>query len=68
VPHLTDFRPGDANEDVGRVGFGAWAQGASFMALSRQDLRLLDPFNSGSSKACAAGLTLWSREAIRPIC
>ena len=43
VPHLTDFRPADANETSAVWGLALERKGASFMALSRQDLPLLDP-------------------------
>jgi len=43
VPHLTDFRPADRERDVGRWVLALERKGASFMALSRQDLPLLDP-------------------------
>jgi transketolase len=43
VPHLTDFRPADANETSAAWGLALERRGASFMALSRQDLPLLDP-------------------------
>ena len=43
VPHLTDFRPADANETSAVWGLVLERKGPSFMALSRQDLPLLDP-------------------------
>ena len=43
VPHLTDFRPADGNETSAAWGLALERKGASFMALSRQDLPLLDP-------------------------
>jgi transketolase len=43
VPHLTDFRPADANETSAVWGLALERKGACFMALSRQDLPLLDP-------------------------
>lgn len=43
VPHLTDFRPADANETSAAWGLALERRGPSFMALSRQDLPLLDP-------------------------
>ncbi|MGB7354957.1 MAG: transketolase [Acidobacteriaceae bacterium] len=43
VPHLTDFRPADANETSAVWGLALERKGPSFMALSRQDLPLLDP-------------------------
>jgi len=43
VPHLTDFRPADANETSASWGLALERKSPSFMALSRQDLPLLDP-------------------------
>jgi transketolase len=43
VPHLTDFRPADANETSAVWGLALERRGPCFMALSRQDLPLLDP-------------------------
>ena len=43
VPHLTDFRPADANETSAAWGLVLERKGPAFMALSRQDLPLLDP-------------------------
>ncbi len=43
VPHLTDFRPADANETVAVWRLALERKGASFMALSRQNLPVLDP-------------------------
>jgi len=43
TPQLTDFRPADANETSAAWGLALERKSASFMALSRQDLPLLDP-------------------------
>jgi transketolase len=43
VPHLTDFRPADANETSAAWGLALERKSPAFMALSRQDLPLLDP-------------------------
>ncbi|HEX4037010.1 MAG TPA: transketolase [Acidobacteriaceae bacterium] len=43
IPHLTDFRPADANETSAAWGLALERTGPSFLALSRQDLPLLDP-------------------------
>ncbi len=43
VPFLTDFRPADANETVGVWRLALERKSPSFMALSRQDLPILDP-------------------------
>jgi transketolase len=43
VPFLTDFRPADGNETSAVWGLALERKGPCFMALSRQDLPLLDP-------------------------
>ncbi|HEX3986115.1 MAG TPA: transketolase [Acidobacteriaceae bacterium] len=43
IPHLTDFRPADGNETSAAWGLALERKGPAFMALSRQDLPLLDP-------------------------
>ncbi len=43
IPHLIDFRPADANETAAAWRLALEHKEASFMALSRQDLPLLDP-------------------------
>ena len=43
VPHLTDFRPADANETLAIWRLALERKSASFMALSRQNLPVLDP-------------------------
>ncbi len=43
VPGLTDFRPADANETSAAWRVALEMTGPSFMALSRQDLPILDP-------------------------
>ena len=43
VPHLTDFRPADGNETVACWRLALERKGPSFMALSRQNLPILDP-------------------------
>ena len=42
IPQLTDFRPADANETAACWQLALERQSASFMALSRQDLPVLD--------------------------
>ncbi|MCU1322350.1 MAG: transketolase [Acidobacteriaceae bacterium] len=42
IPHLTDFRPADANETAACWQLALERKSASFMALSRQDLAVLD--------------------------
>jgi transketolase len=43
VPFLTDFRPADANETAAAWRVALERNSPSFMALSRQDLPVLDP-------------------------
>ena len=43
VPFLTDFRPADANETVAVWRLALERKSPCFMALSRQDLPVLDP-------------------------
>lgn len=43
VPFMTDFRPADANETAAVWRLALERKSPSFMALSRQDLPLLDP-------------------------
>ncbi len=43
IPHLIDFRPADANETAAAWRLALEHREASFMALSRQDLPILDP-------------------------
>jgi transketolase len=42
VPHMTDFRPADANETTACWKLALERKSASFMALSRQDLPVFD--------------------------
>ena len=42
VPHLTDYRPADANETVSCWRLALERDGACFFALSRQDLPVID--------------------------
>ena len=42
IPQLTDFRPADANETSACWGLMVERKSASFMALSRQDLPVMD--------------------------
>jgi transketolase len=43
VPHITDFRPGDANETAAAWRLALERKGPCFFALTRQDLPVLDP-------------------------
>ncbi|WP_158819939.1 transketolase [Granulicella sp. S156] len=42
IPHLTDFRPADANETAASWQLALERKSPSFMALSRQDLPVID--------------------------
>jgi transketolase len=43
VPHMTDFRPADANETAAAWRLALERKGPCFFALTRQDLPVLDP-------------------------
>ena len=43
VPHMTDFRPADANETAAVWRLALERKGPCFFALSRQDLPIIDP-------------------------
>ena len=43
VPHMTDFRPADANETAAAWRLALDRGGPSFLALTRQDLPVIDP-------------------------
>jgi transketolase len=43
VPHLTDFRPADANETAAAWRLALERKSPSFFALTRQDLPVIDP-------------------------
>jgi transketolase len=43
VPHMTDFRPADANETAAAWRLALERKGPSFFALTRQDLPVNDP-------------------------
>ncbi|HTB98110.1 MAG TPA: transketolase [Terracidiphilus sp.] len=58
VPHLTDFRPADANETAACWRLALERTGPCFMALTRQDLPVIDPaahdaYNEASKGAYA---------------
>jgi transketolase len=48
VPHLTDFRPADANETAAAWRLALERKSPAFFALTRQDLPVLDPANYDS--------------------
>jgi transketolase len=55
IPQLTDFRPADANETAACWKLALERKGPSFMALSRQDLPVLDAAKYKVFDGCAKG-------------
>jgi transketolase len=55
IPQLTDFRPADANETAACWKLMLERKSASFMALSRQDLPVLDAAKYGVFAGCEKG-------------
>ncbi|MES2391552.1 MAG: transketolase [Acidobacteriota bacterium] len=55
IPQLTDFRPADANETAACWQLSLERKSASFMALSRQDLPVLDAAKYKVFEGCAKG-------------
>jgi transketolase len=55
IPQLTDFRPADANETAACWKLALERKSASFMALSRQDLPVLDAAKYKISEGAAKG-------------
>jgi transketolase len=55
IPQLTDFRPADANETVACWKLALERKSASFMALSRQDLPVLDAEKYKTMEGCTKG-------------
>jgi transketolase len=55
IPQLTDFRPADANETAACWQLALERKSASFMALSRQDLPVLDAAKYKVAAGCAKG-------------
>jgi len=55
IPQLTDFRPADANETAACWKLALERKSASFMALSRQDLPVLDTAKYSVFEGCAKG-------------
>jgi transketolase len=45
VPHMTDFRPGDANETAAAWRLALERKGPAFFALTRQDVPVIDVSN-----------------------
>jgi transketolase len=55
IPQLTDFRPADANETAACWKLSLERKSAAFMALSRQDLPVLDAAKYKVFEGCAKG-------------
>jgi transketolase len=55
IPQLTDFRPADANETAACWKLALERHSACFMALSRQDLPVLDAEKYKVMEGCAKG-------------
>jgi transketolase len=55
IPQLTDFRPADANETAACWKLALERKSASFMALSRQDLPVMDAEKYKIFAGCAKG-------------
>jgi transketolase len=55
IPQLTDFRPADANETSACWRLALERKSASFMALSRQDLPVLDDAKYKTFAGCSKG-------------
>jgi transketolase len=55
IPGLTDFRPADANETAAVWRLAVERSGPSFMALSRQDLPVIDPATHDAYAGVAKG-------------
>jgi transketolase len=55
IPQLTDFRPADGNETTACWKLALERKSASFMALSRQDLPVLDAEKYKVWEGCAKG-------------
>jgi transketolase len=55
IPQLTDFRPADANETAACWKLALERKSASFMALSRQDLPVLDAEKYKVLEGCTKG-------------
>ena len=55
VPHLTDFRPADANETAAAWRLALERKGPCFFALTRQDLPVLDPAKNDAYAGVSRG-------------
>ena len=57
MPYLTDFRPADANETAAVWRLALERKSPSFMALTRQDLPVIDPASTTSTPTSARAPT-----------
>ncbi len=55
VPHITDFRPADANETAAAWRLALERKGPCFFALSRQDLPVIDPASHDAYASVSKG-------------
>jgi transketolase len=65
LPHITDFHPADANETAAVWKLALELKGPSFMALSRQNLPVLDPTAHDIAGGVAKGAYV-VEEAVNP--
>ena len=64
IPHFTDFRPADANETAVCWQLALERKSPSFMALSRQDLPVLDAAKTQGAKKGAYELVSYGKDVI----
>jgi transketolase len=64
IPHFTDFRPADANETAACWQLALERKSPSFMALSRQDLPVLDAAKTQGAKKGAYELVSHGKDVI----
>ncbi|MEI9981213.1 MAG: transketolase [Edaphobacter sp.] len=64
IPHFTDFRPADANETAVCWQLALERKSPSFMALSRQDLPVLDAAKTQGAKKGAYELLSYGKDVI----
>jgi len=55
VPHITDFRPADANETAAAWRLALERKGPCFFALTRQDVPVLDPATHDAYSSVSKG-------------
>ena len=66
IPHLIDFRPADANETSAAWRLALEHKEASFMALSRQDLPIIDPTKVDVYESVKKGAYILDKGADQP--